>query len=85
MRIRILIGVAAALALALGAKYIFFSGPSPDGKTDPVRAKAEQLVRAKDVEGLVKEVQGSDEHAAKLAVSALGDRRGPGRPPSRRP
>jgi HEAT repeat protein len=73
VRIRILIGVAAALALALGAKYLFFSGPSPDEKTDHARAKAEQLARAKDVEGLVKEVQGSDEHAAKLAVSALGD------------
>ena len=73
MRIRILIGVAAALVLALGAKYIFFSGPPRDQNTDQVRAKAEQLVRAKDVEGLVKEVQGSDEHAASLAVSALGD------------
>lgn len=73
MRIRILIGVAAALALALGAKYIFFSGPSPDEKVEPARAKTEALVRAKDVEGLVKEVQSPDEHAAKLAVSALGE------------
>jgi HEAT repeat protein len=72
VRIRVLIGVAAALALALGAKYLFFSVPSPDEKTDHARAKAEALVRAKDVEGLVKEVQGSDEHAASLAVSALG-------------
>ena len=73
MRIRILIGVAAALALGLGAKYIFFSGPLPDEKVDQARAKTEALVRAKDVEGLVKEVRSPDEHAAKLAVSALGN------------
>jgi len=73
VRIRILIGVAAALALALGARYVFFSGPSPDEKVDQARAKTEALVRAKDVEGLVKEVRSPDEHAAKLAVSALGD------------
>jgi HEAT repeat protein len=73
VRIRILIGVAAALALALGAKYIFFSGPPRDQKADHARVKAEALVLAKDVEGLCKQVQGSDEHAASLAVSALGD------------
>lgn len=73
MRIRVLIAVAAALVVALGAKYIFFSSPPRDEKADQARAKAEQLVRAKDVEGLCKEVQGSDEHAASLAVSALGD------------
>jgi len=73
VRIRVLIGVAAALVVALGVRYIFFSGPSPDEKTDQARVKAEQLVRAKDVEGLVKQVQSPDEHTASLAVSALGD------------
>jgi crotonobetainyl-CoA:carnitine CoA-transferase CaiB-like acyl-CoA transferase len=73
VRIRVLIAVAAALVVALGAKYFFFSGPPPDEKTDQARVKAEQLVRAKDVEGLCKQVQSPDEHAAKLAVSALGD------------
>ena len=73
MRIRVLIAVAAALVVALGAKYIFFSSPPRDQKADQARVKAEQLVRVKDVEGLCKQVQSSDEHAAKLAVSALGD------------
>jgi HEAT repeat protein len=73
VRIRILIAIAAALALAFGAKYVFFSEPSPDEKTDPARAKAEMLVRAKDVEGLAREIQNPDAHAASLAVSALGD------------
>ena len=79
MRVRILIAVAAALVVALGAKYLFFPGPAREENADQARQKTEQLVRAKDIDGLRKEVQGSDEYTAKVAVSALGELGAPAR------
>ncbi len=73
MRIRILIAIAAVLVVALGVRYAVFPGQSQEPATDQARVKAEQLVRDKDVEGLVKEAKSPDEHAAQLAVEALGN------------
>jgi len=73
VRIRVLIAIAAVLVVALGLKHLVFSGPSEQEQTDKVRVKVERLAQAKDVEGLVQQAQSSDEHAASLAVAALGN------------
>lgn len=72
MRIRVLIAIAVALALALGVKRLFFGGRQQQ-EPDRVRAQVEQLVRARDVEALARQVRSPDEHVAEMAVSALGE------------
>jgi len=72
VRIRILIAIAALLAVGVGVKYIFFSGPPADQGQDYARAKVEELARAEDVAGLARQIRTGDERMAKLAVAALG-------------
>ena len=55
MRIKILIGIAALLALAAGARLVF-PGSEPDGPEDPVVKKVNELAAAEDVAGLAEQV-----------------------------
>ncbi len=71
MRTKILIVIAALLAVVVGAN-VFFGGSDPDGQEDPVVRKIQELADAEDVAGLAEQVRGSDERSAGIALLAMG-------------
>lgn len=71
MRIKILIAIAALLALAVGARLIFPGSELAD-QQDPVVKKVGELAAAKDVAGLAEQVSGKNGRAAEMAVLAMG-------------
>jgi len=72
LRIRILIGILVLAVGALVVRMLFFSGPSDTGGGDETRRRIARLAEAKDIEALSEQAGGGDDHAATLAVSALG-------------
>lgn len=71
MRIKILIGIAALLALAAGVRLVF-PGSEPNDQKDPVVKKVSELAAAKDVAGLAEQLSSPNERAAEMAVLAMG-------------
>jgi len=71
VRIKILIGIAALLALVAGAGLLF-PGSDPDDNQDEVVKKVHKLAAAKDVDGLAKQARSQNQRAAEMAVLAMG-------------
>ena len=71
MRIKILIGIAALLVLAAGARLLF-PGSDPNDNQDEVVRKVHELAAAKNVDGLAEQARSKNQRAAEMAVLAMG-------------